>query len=70
MRALAVDHGRDGIRVNYVCPSIPDTQLVRNALNAGPEDDLSSFGLDGPAINFPEQVARHTMFLASTSRRT
>ena len=64
-RALTVDHGRDGIRVNYVCPSIPDTPLVRKALGAGPEDDLSSFGLEGLDINSPEQVARHMLFLAS-----
>ena len=64
-RALAVDHGGDGIRVNCVCPSIADTPMVRREVGAGPDDDLANFGLAGLDINSPQDVARHMLFLAS-----
>jgi dihydroanticapsin dehydrogenase len=64
-KALAVDHAADGIRVNCVCPSIADTPMVRREVGAGPDDDLSNFGLAGLDINSPEDVARHMLFLAS-----
>src|SRR5205085_11648112 len=31
-RALAIDHGRDGIRVNCVCPGDADTPMLRGEL--------------------------------------
>jgi NAD(P)-dependent dehydrogenase (short-subunit alcohol dehydrogenase family) len=34
-RAMAVDHGREGIRVNAVCPGPTDTPMMRGDLAAG-----------------------------------
>jgi A-factor type gamma-butyrolactone 1'-reductase (1S-forming) len=36
-RAVALDHARDGIRVNCVCPGIARTPLVATVLDAHPE---------------------------------
>ena len=36
-RAVALDHARDGIRVNCVCPGIASTPLVRTVLDSNPE---------------------------------
>jgi NAD(P)-dependent dehydrogenase (short-subunit alcohol dehydrogenase family) len=69
-RAMALDHARDGIRINAVCPGDTDTPLI--------DGELSSRGLDparGKAeyarqiplgrMARPEEVARCVCFLAS-----
>ena len=63
VRALAVDHGKDNICVNCVCPSIVDTPMVRREVGASPTDDLAQFGLD--QVHRPEDVVNHLLFLAS-----
>ena len=51
-RALAIDHAREGIRANVVCPGAIDTPMLRNAMarRDRAEDDvarrLSLFRLD------------------------
>jgi NAD(P)-dependent dehydrogenase (short-subunit alcohol dehydrogenase family) len=68
-KAMAIDHGPDGIRVNCVCPGDVDTPML--------PDDASKRGLsmeeymagasDRPLgrVGTPEEIARAVLFLAS-----
>jgi meso-butanediol dehydrogenase/(S,S)-butanediol dehydrogenase/diacetyl reductase len=64
-RALALDCGRDGIRVNAVCPGLVDTEMAAAAI-ADPAD--RAFWFDriplGRAAR-PEEIAGVVTFLAS-----
>ena len=68
-RAAAIDHSRQGIRINCVCPGTIDTPLVRaNAKFRGNEIDvLSKWGDRHPIgrIGRPEEVAEVVAFLLS-----
>jgi NAD(P)-dependent dehydrogenase (short-subunit alcohol dehydrogenase family) len=68
-KAMAVDHGRQGIRVNCICPGDVDTPML--------PDDARRRGLEweqylqGAAnrpmgrIGTPEEIAKTVLFLAS-----
>lgn len=68
-KAMAVDHARDGVRVNCVCPGDTETPML--------EDDARQRGMswvdyvadatDRPMgrLGQPEEVARAVLFLAS-----
>jgi meso-butanediol dehydrogenase/(S,S)-butanediol dehydrogenase/diacetyl reductase len=64
-RALALDFGRDGIRINAVCPGLVDTDMAAGAI-ADPVD--RAFWFDriplGRAAR-PEEIAGVVTFLAS-----
>lgn len=70
-RAMALDHGRDGIRVTAICPGTIATPLVKaNAAHFNPDDpqaqlrewgDLHALG----RIGTPDEVARFVIFLLS-----
>jgi NAD(P)-dependent dehydrogenase (short-subunit alcohol dehydrogenase family) len=70
-RALAVDHARDGIRVNAVAPGYVDTVVLRSSLaEASPDGDIDSL-LDEARrrhplgrIASPEEIAAAVAFLA------
>jgi NAD(P)-dependent dehydrogenase (short-subunit alcohol dehydrogenase family) len=68
-RALAIDHGPQGIRVNCVCPGDTDTPLLRTeAAQLGRAiEDLVAEGKRVPLgrIGTPEEIARIVLFLAS-----
>ncbi len=64
-RSLAVDHGRDGIRVNFVCPGLIDTEMadwIRHDAAA-----MADFSASTPAgrIGQPADIADAVSFLAS-----
>lgn len=67
-RAMAIDHGRHGIRVNCVCPGDVHTELLeREAYQL--DKDLEEFLADAadrpiPRIGKPEDVANAVLFLA------
>ncbi len=68
-RAMAIDHGPAGIRVNCVCPGDTDTAMLRSeARQLG--EDVGAF-LTGAAdrplgrVGTPEDVARAILWLAS-----
>jgi len=62
-RALALDHARDNIRVNVVCPGNMMTPLLERQLSteSDPEATLRAMG----RISTPEEVANLVAFLAS-----
>jgi NAD(P)-dependent dehydrogenase (short-subunit alcohol dehydrogenase family) len=71
VRAMALDHAADGIRVNAVAPGTIDTPLVRqNAAEMTPDDperalrDWAAMHALG-RIGRPEEVARVVAFLVS-----
>jgi NAD(P)-dependent dehydrogenase (short-subunit alcohol dehydrogenase family) len=68
-KALAIDHGQEGIRVNAICPGYIDAGLAEGYFLAQPDPDaarkqagkLHALG----RIGRPEEVARLAVFLAS-----
>ncbi|SAL05911.1 3-ketoacyl-ACP reductase [Caballeronia arationis] len=68
-RALAMDHGRDGVRVNAVCPSLTDTDLTKDML--GDEQLMTRFRERIPLGQAakPDDIAAVIAFLASEDAR-
>jgi NAD(P)-dependent dehydrogenase (short-subunit alcohol dehydrogenase family) len=69
-KAMAIDHGPQGIRVNAVCPGDTDTPMEHeDARNQGLSwDDFVHEAVAGRAIErmaTPEEIARAVLFLAS-----
>jgi NAD(P)-dependent dehydrogenase (short-subunit alcohol dehydrogenase family) len=68
-KAMAIDHGRQGIRVNCLCPGDVDTpMLVEDARLRGMAwSDYLAGAADRPLgrIGRPEEIARAALFLAS-----
>ena len=70
-KAMAIDHGRQGIRVNCVCPGDTDTAMLRHEaseLGIAIEEFLAE-AADRPLgrMGTPEEVAQAVLFLASDS---
>jgi NAD(P)-dependent dehydrogenase (short-subunit alcohol dehydrogenase family) len=68
-RAMAIDHGFQGIRVNCVCPGDTDTPLLRSEAEQLGED-LAAFlasSAERPIrrLGTPEDTARAVLYLAS-----
>ena len=69
-RAMALDHARDGIRVNAVAPGEVDTPMLRAAGRATPATDEELAAMAERTIPMarlaqPEEIARVVVFLAS-----
>jgi NAD(P)-dependent dehydrogenase (short-subunit alcohol dehydrogenase family) len=68
-RALAIDHGPDGVRVCSVCPAIFDTPMLANAIAAAPDPVAYTAGMEDAyplrRIGRPEELAAAVAFLAS-----
>jgi NAD(P)-dependent dehydrogenase (short-subunit alcohol dehydrogenase family) len=69
-KAMALDHGPQGVRVNAVCPGDTDTPMERaDAERKGWSWDQyvrwASEGRPIPRMGAPEEVARAVLFLAS-----
>lgn len=69
-KAMAIDHGKDNIRVNCICPGDTDTPLLRSEakqLNLDEKEFLVSSGVDRPLsrIGTPDDIAKSVLFLAS-----
>ena len=69
-KVLALDHARDNIRVNAVCPGdidTPMTDVAWQALNLSSEEIRERLKLHIPIgrVGEPEDIAATVMFLAS-----
>jgi len=69
-RALAIDHGPDGIRANCVCPGDTDTPLLRDELaqlGAEAGAGIASSGAGRPLgrVAQPDEIAAAIAWLAS-----
>ena len=69
-RAMAIDHARDGVRVNCICPGSIDTPMLQ--WGAGQHGDaqevIKEWGENHPVgrVGTPEEVAKTVMFLWSS----
>jgi meso-butanediol dehydrogenase/(S,S)-butanediol dehydrogenase/diacetyl reductase len=69
-RAMALDHGAEGIRANCVAPGLIDTPLIRGgkvggAADPGAMDRMVAAHHAIPRIGRPDEVAAAIAFLAS-----
>ena len=63
-RAMAIDHARQGIRVNVICPGPTDTPMLRKAMTP---EQLDAFAQTFPMgrLAQPDEIAGAALFLAS-----
>jgi len=63
-RAMAVDHAKDNIRVNALCPGPTDTPMLRKVFSP---EKLKEFASTFPMkrLGRPEELAHAALFLAS-----
>jgi NAD(P)-dependent dehydrogenase (short-subunit alcohol dehydrogenase family) len=68
-RTLAVEHARDGIRINAVCPGVVDTPLLRRHVETMPDpaeaERVMNERVPTGAVNRPEEIARMMRFRVS-----
>jgi meso-butanediol dehydrogenase / (S,S)-butanediol dehydrogenase / diacetyl reductase len=69
-RSLALDHAREGIRVNAVCPGEVDTPMLRGAGRAVPLTDaqlaeMADCVVPNGRLAQPEEIGRVVVFLCS-----
>jgi NAD(P)-dependent dehydrogenase (short-subunit alcohol dehydrogenase family) len=72
-RAIAVDHARQGIRANAICPGTVETEWIDKILADADDRDalrkqMAERQLDGQ-LGLPEEVAAGIAFLASDEAR-
>ena len=63
-RAMAIDHAKQGVRINVICPGPTDTPMLRNAMTP---EELEAFAKTFPMgrLAKPEEIANAALFLAS-----
>jgi len=68
-KAMAIDHGPEGIRVNCICPGDTDTPLLhQEARELGePEESFLEDAANRPLgrVGSPEEIAQAALFLAT-----
>ncbi len=68
-KAMAIDHGKEGIRVNCICPGYIDAGLAEGYFNVQPDPEAARNAAGKLhalwRIGRPEEVGRAAVFLAS-----
>ncbi len=73
-RAMAIEFGREGVRVNAVLPGAVDTPMLRDGLSrldgGSLEHKLQALGARSPVgrVGRPEEIAQAILFLADGER--
>jgi NAD(P)-dependent dehydrogenase (short-subunit alcohol dehydrogenase family) len=65
VRALAVDHARQGVRVNCVCPGMTGTPPLLHALGEGALHDAATDSPPAGRLAKPDEIAAVALWLAS-----
>lgn len=63
-RAMAIDHAKQGVRINVLCPGCTDTPMLRGALTTAQVDALAASQPIG-RLGLPIELAQAALFLAS-----
>ncbi len=63
-KAMAIDHAKQGVRVNALVPGATDTPMIRNALSPEALEALAAAHPIG-RLGRPEELAKAVLFLAS-----
>ena len=63
-KCMAIDHAKQGIRVNALCPGATDTPMLRQMLSA---EEINALAASHPIgrLGRPEELAQAALFLAS-----
>jgi NAD(P)-dependent dehydrogenase (short-subunit alcohol dehydrogenase family) len=64
-RAMAASYGRDGIRVNAICPGVIRTRLTADIVDGAERAAKEGRGIPLGRVGEPEDIARCALFLAS-----
>ena len=69
-KAMALDHGSQGVRVNAVCPGDIETPMLLEEIRSGGEEIAAGLARKGSAfplgrVGRPEEIAKVVAFLAS-----
>jgi NAD(P)-dependent dehydrogenase (short-subunit alcohol dehydrogenase family) len=69
-KAMALDHGPQGVRVNAVCPGDVETPMLVEGIVSGGEDPTAGLARKGAGfplgrVGRPEEIAKVVAFLAS-----
>ena len=64
-RALAVDHGADGVRANCICPGITLTPPLKRALTDSSLTEIAAHAQPMGRMAQPEEIADVALWLAS-----
>ena len=69
-KAMALDHGAQGIRVNAVCPGDVETPMLLEGIRSGGETTAAGLARKGAAfplgrVGHPAEIAKVVAFLAS-----
>jgi NAD(P)-dependent dehydrogenase (short-subunit alcohol dehydrogenase family) len=68
-RAMALDHAHEGIRVNCICPSVTETELMAGVIAAQPDPaayrQMRAAQIPLGRLGRPEDAAQMALFLAS-----
>jgi NAD(P)-dependent dehydrogenase (short-subunit alcohol dehydrogenase family) len=64
-RAMAASYGRDGIRVNAICPGTIRTRLTADIVDRVERAAKEGHGIPLGRVGEPEDIARCALFLAS-----
>jgi NAD(P)-dependent dehydrogenase (short-subunit alcohol dehydrogenase family) len=64
-RAMAASYGRDGIRVNAICPGVIRTRLTADIVDGAERAAREGRGIPLGRVGEPEDIARCALFLAS-----
>jgi meso-butanediol dehydrogenase/(S,S)-butanediol dehydrogenase/diacetyl reductase len=68
-KAMALDHAREGIRVNCICPAIVETELIQDLFAKMPDAEnvrkMRAEQIPQGRFGRPEEIANLAVFLAS-----